>query len=556
MWLRTISRICLGTISLGIMTLGMVSLAGCHSESQSSADVADSKAAGEHSAAKDPEPNPEARSARDHAAADRPSGPTPPLHGWDAPALAVVLTGETFGYLEPCGCTERQSGGLSRRADLFRQIREKGWPVTAFDLGGTVERNRRQSEIKFATLLAALKDMDYQAMALGAKELRLDPDFLITQIPDSRFPECELPFVSANVRFGSGLEDLGPARSKLVTVNDVTIGVTGILGKNLQATIAPRGSNLAEKFAIDDPADVLPEVIDELNSHEPDVLLLLSHTSLKESRELARQFPQFDVIVSAGGPEDPSGRPETIGETLLLTVGKKGKHAGVLGFYPEDPEQRFRFEVVELDKDTFNDTQQMIEHMADYQERLRVEQIAALEPPISHPSGAEFVGAKKCGECHTKAYKKWKSTYHAHGYESLFHDTPRAKERLKGIDRNYDAECLACHVTGWAPQEVLRYETGFINEEFAQTEEQKERSQMLRGNQCENCHGPGSRHIELMNEFLLTEDAETRQKGLQEVRVTLAEARESLCYKCHDLDNSPNFDFDTYWPKIEHPWRD
>ena len=24
------------------------------------------------------------------------------------------------------------------------------------------------------------------------------------------------------------------------------------------------------------------------------------------------------------------------------------------------------------------------------------------------------------------------------------------------------------------------------------------------------------------------------------------------CMNCHDIDNSPDFDFETYWPKIEH----
>ena len=24
------------------------------------------------------------------------------------------------------------------------------------------------------------------------------------------------------------------------------------------------------------------------------------------------------------------------------------------------------------------------------------------------------------------------------------------------------------------------------------------------------------------------------------------------CLECHDLDNSPQFDFDTYWPQVEH----
>ena len=24
------------------------------------------------------------------------------------------------------------------------------------------------------------------------------------------------------------------------------------------------------------------------------------------------------------------------------------------------------------------------------------------------------------------------------------------------------------------------------------------------------------------------------------------------CLECHDLDNSPKFDFDEYWPEVEH----
>ena len=39
------------------------------------------------------------------------------------------------------------------------------------------------------------------------------------------------------------------------------------------------------------------------------------------------------------------------------------------------------------------------------------------------------------------------------------------------------------------------------------------------------------------------------------MRVTLAEAKERLCNRCHDLDNSPKFDFDIYWPKVNHSGR-
>ena len=30
------------------------------------------------------------------------------------------------------------------------------------------------------------------------------------------------------------------------------------------------------------------------------------------------------------------------------------------------------------------------------------------------------------------------------------------------------------------------------------------------------------------------------------------QAKKEACYKCHDLDNSPAFKFEKYWPDIAH----
>src|SRR5262245_10772111 len=35
--------------------------------------------------------------------------------GWTKPDFALILTGQTFGYLQPCGCSFPQYGGLARR---------------------------------------------------------------------------------------------------------------------------------------------------------------------------------------------------------------------------------------------------------------------------------------------------------------------------------------------------------------------------------------------------------------------------------------------------------
>jgi hypothetical protein len=474
----------------------------------------------------------------------------PLLDGWTKPALALVLTGEQHGYFEPCGCSELQSGGVYRRADLVEKMEERGWDVASLDLGGLSRRTDRHSQIKFEELLGSLKDMHYKVVGLGPEELAFGTLYLLSQfVEDPGNPDANLAFLSANVGFfGAPGQPGGPKASRVFEVGGVKIGVTSILGTKYGETsvIVKNDSNMT----IEDPVAVLPKAIESLKAAGADLLVLLSHASLEETRKIAGKFNDFDIILSAGGPEDPDPEPMTAGKAMLLNVGRKGKYVGVLGYYPENSTERFRFELVDLDKERFGDNPTMVEHMKNFQARIKAEQVAGNHHDnrgIPHPSGAQFVGAEKCGECHTKAYEHWLETPHARAFESL--SGPRKGHADHGITRIFDPECLSCHVTGWNPQEYFRYDSGFINKVFANSQPQREMAEKLRGNQCENCHGPGSRHIQLI-------EADETEEAAKQVRVTLQEAKESMCFECHDHDNSPHFKFDSYWEPIAHPWRD
>ena len=468
--------------------------------------------------------------------------PKPPVPDWPQPAATLLLSGNQIGYLEPCGCSERQSGGLSRRADLLRRLKEKGWPTAGLDLGNTIKRSRRQSQIKFEITAEALDDMNYRALALGPKELALGADFLLSQHTfDPADPETGFPFLAANVTvFGSA-----EFATTVFSVGKIKVGTTAILSPAMAKDILETTDrDTLDVIAPDEP---LKKALAALKAEKPDLLVLLSHADLEESRRLAKAFPDFDLILSAGGYDHPTGKPETVGNTMLVTVGKKAQHVGLVGFYPDDKTHRLRFQLVDLDRERFLDTDAMLAYMKQYQERLEQERLSAVELPVSHNSGFTYVGSAKCGECHTKAYAKWKTTPHANAFESLKH--PRNGQADFGITRIYDPECLACHVTGWDPENVLRFKGGFVNEEFARTEAEKELGRILKGSGCENCHGPGSRHVELV-------EADKLDEARKLMRVTLKTARNSLCITCHDLDNSPEFEFDKYWKRIAHPGLD
>ena len=461
----------------------------------------------------------------------------PLFDGWANPAAVLVVSGEQHGYFEPCGCAEHQSGGFARRHDLVKQIQAKGWPLTSFDLGGTVNRNRAQSKLKFQAMLGAMKDMRYSVLNLGPEELKLGAaDLLALHQPDEKKPLETLAFVSANVTLFASPEIGTPLRSKVLTLGSIKVGVTSVIGTSFRKEVTPEGANT--DITIIDPETALPVVLKELDAQKPDLLVLLSHGTLAEGKALATKFPQFAVVLSSGGAEEPEfSNPQKIGKTLFVQVGHKGKFTGVVGFFPEEKQDRLKYELIKLTPERFQDSPKMIEHMRLYQDLLKDSQLAEIEPPIKHSSGSKFVGSKVCRDCHTKAYDVWEKSDHAHAYESLIKGRPELKDRW--VSRIHDPECLSCHVTGWHAQDVLRYSSGF---------ESKEKTPLLLHNGCENCHGPGSKHIQLI-------DAGENEAARKEVRLTLEEAKKNHCVTCHDSDNDPKFNskaFDSYWEKIKH----
>ena len=480
------------------------------------------------------------------------TGLTPIVDGWAPPAFVLAITGQQHGYIEPCGCSPRQSGGLARRADLFRQLREeKKWPVLALETGGTLNDDRvtrEQSLLKFRMIQDALNGMQYKGLGLGTEELKLGALKLFEIFSERNVEEkFDLPFVAANVVLLSS-PDLGtPKTYRVLEIGGKKVAVTSVFGNEFKKDF----SFVAEdELKIIDPVTALPPVLAAMKAEQPDLLVLLSYESSEGSRKLAEQFPEFQVVVSAGGADDPGDDHEMIGKTLFIVSGMKGKHVNLIGFYPGEKVE-LRFERVELDQDRFGRAPEMRKLMAHYQEQLKEQWLdpssAVRGLTVPHESGFQFVGAEACATCHASAYEVWEGSNHANATASLLDGRP--EEKGTWIDRTYDPECLCCHATGWDATNAIPYVDGFI--EAGTTPH-------LLGNQCENCHGPGSEHVKLETEWKTSGGAlsEALTASRTAVRITQDQAEKKVCMKCHDFDNSPKFDFKTYWPQIEHPTPD
>jgi hypothetical protein len=294
-----------------------------------------------------------------------------------------------------------------------------------------------------------------------------------------------------------------------------------------------------DEITVRPAADALKEVSPQLA--RCDARILLAHATVEESKELAQQFPEFTIVVTADGGDAPPAQPEMIEDTAtrLIEVGHKGMYVIVVGFY-DDPMQPIRFQRVALDA-RYADTPEMKQLMVTYQnqlEQLGWEGLGIRSVPHPRTKGdnklaGQFAGSASCKECHPTAWGVWSKAKHAHATESLVKAVP---------PRQFDAECVSCHTTGWNPQEFFPYTGGF---------ESLDKTPHLVGNGCENCHGPGAAHVAAENgKNRLRMEAER-----QNVKLTTAFAEEHLCIQCHDLDNSPDYiakGFKEYWPKIEH----
>ena len=461
------------------------------------------------------------------------------FEGWEKPELALIFTGGLDGYVEPCGCAgiAQMKGGLSRRSSFFKELQAKEWPYIAIDNGGFVKGFGRQEELKFFSMIVPgmVDQMKYDAIGIGPNDLRLPADSLLACTTNS--PDIPSVFTSANVGV-YGFDPMLTAPYRVIDKHGIRIGVTSIIGKSWQTNI----SN--SDILLDDPIKRLRLVVPKLEKEGCKWLVLISHASMEETLAIAKAFPQFGIIVCADTPSEPPLVPKLTSDSnpaqYLIEAGEKGKFAIVLGFFGSDAEVPVRYQRVAFDSRYKND-RLIVEQMQLYQENIKAELetkgfhgfgMRPVPPPNSKLLGG-YVGSKKCESCHDESYRTWRRSDHAKAWESLAETSVPS--------RIYDPECVCCHVVGWNPEEKYPYVGGFSNEKGNMTLD------MINVG-CENCHGPGEKHC--LAEAGSNEAEQEQYRAA--MRLTTDEVGQRMCYTCHDLDNSPEFNFETYWPKIEH----
>ncbi|MBQ6108538.1 MAG: hypothetical protein IJK97_10050 [Thermoguttaceae bacterium] len=450
--------------------------------------------------------------------------------GWEKPKVTLVLTGRLNGYLEPCGCAgmDRMTGGLSRQCEFFGQLKEKGWNPLILDVGGISPGVTKQAQLKFLAAVNMLREMGYDAITLGTIDLNFPCADILAEVSNPGV--SGKLFTSATVGlFEFDNELLPPA--KIVSRNGVKIGIIGVLGDEECEQVKKQNDEVVVRSAKLVLAKLVPMLKEQCQ-----FIVLLSHATIEESKEFAKEFPDIDIIVTPNGPPVPPAEPEIIPETgqYFITIGEKGMNVLVLGLYDDD-EEPLLYQRVSMDS-RFPSSEKILNLMGIYQEQLRLEGLEGLGiQPLRNPfekSNGEYVGSKRCESCHEESYKVWKTSRHSIAWKSLEKSNP---------PRTFDPECIACHVEGWNAEHRMPFKSGFLGVDVTPD---------LINVGCESCHGPGEKHMQA--EIGSNEKLQEKYREALHLDASDKEKMKVLCIQCHDLDNSPKFDYERYYKVIEH----
>ncbi|MFL5264043.1 MAG: multiheme c-type cytochrome [Anaeromyxobacteraceae bacterium] len=455
--------------------------------------------------------------------------------------LTIVYTADLGGYVEPCGCSRDQRGGLPRAAAVLAQIRAEGHPVLFLgggDLlfeGAPAPEVREQEELKARAIAEALRKMGLAATLAGERDAAVGEAFARS---------TDLPFTRA-VRLGAvGFGALGAVPAAPVKI----------------AVLHAGGTRAALERAADARADgvalLLASHRDSLLEDDANRALLDAPVPVVQVQGRGQSLARIDLFLRGDlsrGFTALTGAAQRDAEVDLaderrLEYGKRREAALAAGQVdlarvlaskmaelearakalrseplPEPPPDRpsLRVSFVPLVESLPEDRAVRAVVTRYYGEvarknlaRARAEGRPCPDPAKDAPTyvgtdAAPPGGTRACQMCHVTAYEQWKATPHARAYDTL----------ARG-GRQYDLDCIACHVTGW------REAGGACNVAATAGREDV---------QCESCHGPASLHAIDPPGHIVRSPPPAR------------------CVTCHTPENSTQFEYGSYLKRILGP---
>jgi hypothetical protein len=461
-------------------------------------------------------------------------GSSPPAPAAPVPSLRIYALGGAAGAIEPCGCVKDMLGGVDHAAAFLSQQRKSGVGSLLVGAGPMLfadptipPAQRTQALFKADTMARSLKDLGLVAWAPGANDWALG--------------EAEL----ARLRTESGAALLagnlsgataGARAAQVVEVGGHKVGLVGVSLPDV------RGAGV-EGIQVQSAEEALRAGHAQVTAEGADLVVALVAAHRGTALRLAESARGYQLVVvgkgyDQGEANDPPFPPSVIGDALVVQAPNHLQGVGVVDLYVRDGSYRFadgsglaleeerssldrrieelearlsewqrngasseeiearrkdlaelrarrarlaepsqptagsyfRYELVQV-RESLGADAQVAKRLEAYYKRVNEhnrEAFADAKPPPVPEGQSGYVGVEQCSTCHEAARKFWDGTPHAQAYVTLERE-----------HKQFNLDCVSCHVTGYDKPggSTVTHVEG------------------LEAVQCENCHGPGSRHV-------------------------------------------------------------
>ncbi len=363
--------------------------------------------------------------------------------------VTIVISGDTAGWITPCGCTSGQSGGLARRASLIESLRGQQ-EVLVLDVGGAAGGSSAYDLVKLKAILSGQQQMGLNVFNLGTVELSFGPEEV------RRWNDAlKIPIVSANLRDQSQ-RAVAPG-FRVIDINGRRFAVAGVIDPAFVS---------GDHWIAEDPVTALVDLFRKVEADHRIVLAYADETMLKE---LARQLPEVDAVI--GGPTGQIVPPDRVGPVWVGSATNKGKYLLQLHFSATG---NTRAEVAEVVSTLPEDPGQLDNLKAFYQQCAQAD-----FAPADTTWGSSgnlladkfaIAGSAACQKCHELDMQSWYHSKHAAAWQAL-----------QPTGAFVDPACQRCHTTGYG-----------ANEGFTSLRSTLELVHVG----CESCHGPSAAHVQ------------------------------------------------------------
>jgi 2',3'-cyclic-nucleotide 2'-phosphodiesterase (5'-nucleotidase family) len=388
---------------------------------------------------------------------------------------------------------------LARRATYLDEIWNEGNPILMVDAGDVLGGGRRDKMDKEQSrfLCEVFGSFGFDAIGLGEMDLTYGLGFLREMIESYK-----LPFTNANCRLKK-TGDLILPPYLVVEKAGIRFGIISVLDPERKIMTV---TSKDDEFLVEDPVAALRTLIPEIRK-EAQTIVLLGHVGDQKIESLLQEVEGVDIAVT-GHAFRTLQTERAVGQTVLLTAVFEGRQLGRADceIGQDGSVKAFSVAITDMDDSVTSDPVmlQKVEQFKEHLEELRLA-LRGAHQQVKGSDEEEFLGERTCIKCHQDVWEIVKESGHQNAMTTL---------RDKG--QTFNPDCLVCHVVGYV------YKGGY---------DDRPPFNRLGNVQCEACHGYGTMHMR---------DGKWK-----------AQARSS-CVECHDKENSPEFDFATYWERIKH----